>query len=322
MGKIQEIEELVASIDDLVITDESKICCYLFQTNHLVFLDTCFVTHQSGYQRQTEVYEAFGKLCAGTDVKDVVFVLTEMVLYEMSQQSTGQIYEQSRTFLRGLKDFGCTIVLVKEENVLHMVTPYVQRSAEEWNAFLMEGICSNKALWTSIIGKTKNPEFAFCDVFSLVGTVPREREFVHDFIVALKEHKTSKDSLAEELIFLYIIFLRVLLGDAKRKHMWFLSDDFSALARMKHIFENLEDGAWRNYEGIHSFRFVQYMHHLGMIQSKEELLGYLSSFMSEKVTVFVEKEPPFHPLRETKTLEECVDLIYEHGERLTLVGKG
>lgn len=322
MGKIQEIERLAASIDDLVVADESQICCYLFQTRHLVFLDTCFVTHQGGYPRQPEVYEALGELCGGTDAKDVVFALTETVLYEMMQHDTGEIYEQSEQFLRGLKESGFTIVLIKEENVLHMVMPYVQRNAAEWNDFFVQNIRSNKAAWTAIVGKTKNPACRFYDVFSSSHDTSVRRDFIHDFIVELKEHKTTRDSLAEELIFLYILFLRVLLGDAKKKSVWFFSDDLPALVRMNQIFGGLAEGEHRNYEGIHSFQFVQYMRRLGKIESKQELQEYLSGFMSEKLIVLVEKEPPFQAMQEVKSLEECAELIVEEHRNLTLVGRG
>ena len=53
---------------------------------------------------------------------------------------------------------------------------------------------------------------------------------------------------------------------------------------MNQIFGGLAEGEHRNYEGIHSFQFVQYMHRLGKIESKQELQEYSATALKMPMT--------------------------------------
>lgn len=307
-----DIALLKLTIESIAETDEEKIKCYLFRTDNLLFLDTCFITHQNCLENVSYSYEILEELCGGTDLKHVLFVVTELVLYEMRDKDKG-INEKSFSYLKGLSEYGFTIVLVKEENILNMVSPYISKSAKEWNYLFWDKLNNSKPYLKRIMCMADACRYE--DKFD-------SNTFIHNFLCDIKETKKSKDSLAEELIFVYMLFLLELIGNSSRKHIYFLSDDYPAITKLQKALNITNKNQSGNYEAISSFSLAQEMVRCEKITSVSKVEAFLIKTMSEPFHVLINKQPPYQPTEAIVSAHEVADYVVNKRMQVIWKGKG
>ncbi len=160
-----------------------------------------------------------------------------------------------------------------------------------------------------------DPAFPYPGIAEAGHTVSANIDLITESIRYIKERKTSKDSLAEELIGIcMLIFFRV-PGDSERKHFYFCSNDVPALGRMKKIMLTSRGGK-SHFKNIHLFSMVQYMIQEDLIKKEEktEITNAMRQIMGPSVWVTVNVQAPFLSTEEELPIEEFMDNIFDKKE--------
>ena len=183
-------------------------------------------------------------------------------------------------------------------------------SVEDWNRLFSNFIHDNIALLT--LGKrirtdNRMPYYGFSEMGF---HIPNNRTFVNQIIVYLKNLKTSKDSMAEELIAISLFFIFELIRGSSRNEFIFCSHDFGAIARMNKSLQTSRSGMICRFNSINVFSIVQYMISEGILVSKEKVLDSLHTIMGDTVKLIIRNDLPFQPIEKKITIEEAVEMLF------------
>ena len=318
MSVIDCISEMISVSGGLFETNQEEVITSILRAEKIVFLDTCFIT-KSSHMETGDLFRAFENIAGGKEKSKIVFVLTELVLYELKDSVADKLQEKNKEFFSNMAEYGFCMLLLKEETICDNIRPYMSYSVEDWNRRFSNLIHDNIANFTfgkRIRTDCRMPYYGFSEMGF---NIPNSSTFVNEIIVYLKNVKTSKDSMAEELISISLFFIFELIRGSFRNEFIFCSHDFGAIARINKSIQTSYANMLCQFKSINNFSIVQYMVNEGILDSKEKVLDSLRKIMGETVKLVIRNDLPFQSFEKTITIEEAVDMIFAN-QNVDLLG--
>lgn len=318
MSVIDCISEMISVSGGLFETKQEEVITSILRAEKIVFLDTCFIT-KSSHMETGDLFRAFENIAGGKEKSKIVFVLTELVLYELKDSVADKLQEKNKEFFSNMAEYGFCMLLLKEETICNNIRPYMSYSVEDWNRRFSNLIHDNIANFTfgkRIRTDCRMPYYGFSEMGF---NIPNCSTFVNEIIVYLKNVKTSKDSMAEELISISLFFIFELIRGSFRNEFIFCSHDFGAIARINKSIQTSYANMLCQFKSINNFSIVQYMVNEGILDSKEKVLDSLRKIMGETVKLVIRNDLPFQSFEKTITIEEAVDMIFAN-QNVDLLG--
>ncbi len=318
MSVIDCISEMISVSDGLFETNQQEVITSILRAEKIVFLDTCFIS-KSSHMETGDLFRAFENIAGGKEKSKIVFVLTELVLYELKDSVADKLQEKNKEFFSNMAEYGFCMLLLKEETICDNIRPYMSYSVEDWNRRFSNLIHDNIANFTfgkRIRTDCRMPYYGFSEMGF---NIPNSSTFVNEIIVYLKNVKTSKDSMAEELISISLFFIFELIRGSFRNEFIFCSHDFGAIARINKSIQTSYANMLCQFKSINNFSIVQYMVNEGILDSKEKVLDSLRKIMGETVKLVIRNDLPFQSFEKTITIEEAVDMIFAN-QNVDLLG--
>lgn len=320
MSVIDCISELISSSGEIFETDQEIVVSSILRSEKVVFLDTCFIT-RSFHVEMEDLLTAFEQMAGGRDVKKIVFVITELVLYELKDSRTNVLQEKNKNFLEKISEYGFRLFVLKEETVCEKIKPFMGYSNKEWNkrfATLIHDNIANLSFIKLVKTDSRMPYFGFSDIGY---NIPDSSSFIRDIITYLKNEKRNKDSLAEELICTSLFSIFELTRGSMRSEYIFCTHDFGAVARMNKAIQTSYPVMQKKLKTINMFTMIQYMVEQKIITSKENTLIAAKNIMGDHVKLIIRNELPFSSVEKTITIEDAIEKMFNN-ESVELVGRG
>lgn len=319
MAIVDIISDILFSLGNIFETNQEEVINSILRAEKVIILDTCFITKL--YNMQSEnVFEAFEKFADGKDKQNVVFVVTELVLYELKDSSSNELQAKNKEFFEKMSENGFCLLILKEESVCENIKPLLKYSNKKWNEVFKSVIHDNVAdlSFNNLIKTdTRMPYFGFSE-FGY--NIPGDGNFIRDILLYLKNAKANKDSMAEELVCTSLFIIFELTQSSNHNKYIFCSHDLRAIARMNKAIQTSYPNMQKQFKTINAFSFVQYMIKNEIITSKDEVIKALKKIMGENVNLIIVEEIPFSSLDQTITIEEAVERIF-NGEHIELLGR-
>lgn len=319
MSVVDCISEMISASGELFETNQRDVVASILRAEKIFFLDTCFITKSFNLETE-DLLKAFENIAGGKEKSKIVFVLTELVLYELKDSAENKLQEKNKEFFHNLTEYGFCLLLLKEETICDNIRPYMSHSAEEWNRLFSHLIHDNIA--NLMIGKRigtdcRMPYYGFSEIGF---HIPSNSSFVEEIIVYLKNAKTSKDSMAEELIAISIFFIFELIRGSCRNEFIFCSHDFGAIARMNKFLQTSYSNMLCQFKSINVFSMVQYMVNEGILDSKEKVSDSLHKIMGDTVKLVIRNNLPFQSIEKKITIDEAVEMLFTN-QTVDLLGR-
>lgn len=302
------IEELIQESSNLFETDNGENIKSILVAKNIVFLDTCFITKSFFFDRNT-LFDSFVRMFGGKDVKNVVFVVTELVLYELKDSSNNELQAKNLSFFSDLKQEGFRVVILNEETVYNHLKPYLGYSNKRWNELFTRWVHDNVAVFrfaNRIRTDNRTPYYGFSEINY---NTPSDSEFVSSIIRYIKNTKKDKDSLAEELVCITLFFFLEIISESNRQKVIFCTHDFRAIdVTRKAIYTSFPTSCC--FKIMHVFGLFQYMVKEGLITSRKEATQLLRKIMGDSVSLMVRERSPFVSEVKRVDIQGAVDLIF------------
>lgn len=319
MEVVDCISDMISASGDLFETNQKKVIASILRAEKIIFLDTCFITKFFNFETE-DLLKAFEKIAGGKEKSKIVFVITELVLYELKDSIENKLQEKNEKFFCNMSEYGFSLLLLKEEKICENIRPYMSYSAEAWNrrfSNLIHDNIANLALAGRIRTDCRMPYYGFQEMGF---NIPDTGSFVKDIIVYLKNVKKSKDSMAEELIAISLFFIFELTQGSSRNEFIFCSHDLGAIARMNKSLQTSYSNMVCRFRSITVFSMVQYMVSERILDSKEKVLDSLRKIMGETVKLVIRNNLPFQSVEKKISIEEAVEMIFAN-EKIDLIGR-
>ncbi len=313
------ISEIILNSGNIFEVDQENVVRTILQAEKVCFLDTCFVTKSYNFKAEY-IYKAFEKMAGGKEKQRIVFVITELVLYELKDSEKNELQERNRVFFEKMSDEGFSLLMLKEEVIHQNIRQFMSHSTKKWNEIftrLIHDNIANLSFGQLIKTDKRMPYFGFAETEY---NVPDDANFIFEIIAYLKNAKKGKDSLAEELIGTSLMLIFELTRGSSRNEFIFCSHDFGAVTRMNSVIRTSYPSARSQFKTINIFTLTQYMISDGIITSKEEAITALTNIMGDKVKLIIRNNLPFSSQEEELSIEETVEKFFNN-EQVDLVGR-
>lgn len=317
----ETINHIKESLPEYFITDQPEAFRILLRAKSICFLDTCFVSRLIFLAKEVDIYTAFEKMAGGRDKEDIVFVITELVLYELKDSKEPVLQSRNRELFKNINANGFTIIVITEESVCENINTYVSKSKAAWNSLLLKYLAENKANMSKLFSVMRDSGDSLQESIydGTIGTV-RQTDFIFELISGIKERKCPEDSLAEELIGVSLFFVLELIKDSNRNAIYFCSHDLPAIDRFNKVIRTSFSGVDISIKTISFFSFIAYMVENGLILDREYLVNILDKTFGKVLNVIETNESVIQPTPVQKSADEVSrDLI--GGVKLVYVGK-
>lgn len=113
----KNIEALKSNIPGFIILDQKSVCKKIIRARNVIWLDTCFITKIEFLPDRWKIFQAYEKMANGKSERDIVFVITELVLYELMDSDINVVHEKQVTFFTQMHEYGFCILLLNEETI-------------------------------------------------------------------------------------------------------------------------------------------------------------------------------------------------------------
>jgi len=314
----ESISDILSSLNDIFETDQEEVIKHILRAEKVFFLDTCFITRLF-YIQPEKVFNAFERIAEGREKKKAVFVVTELVLYELKDSKTNRLQDNNKRFFDKMSEYGFCLLVLNEESICSNIRPFLTYSNKKWNKLFSGLIHDNIANlhFNGLVLKDKRmPYFGFSEAGY---SVPGDGDFIKKIILYLKNTKTNNDSMAEELVCTSLFSIFELIHGSNRTEYIFCSNDYSAIARINKTIQTSYPDMQKQLKSIHMFSFVQFVVSEGIVNSKDEVLRILRKTMGENVKLIINEKLPFASAERIVMLEEAVEMLFD-GEQIQLVG--
>ena len=319
MSVVDCISEMISASGSLFETNQASVVASILQAEKIFFLDTCFITKSFSIETE-DLLKAFENIAGGKEKSKIVFVVTELVLYELKDSVENKLQEKNEEFLSNMSEYGFCLLLLKEETICDNIRPYMSYSVEDWNrrfSNLIHDNIANLTLENRIRTDCRMPYYGFSEIGF---NIPNNSTFVNEIIIYLKNAKTSKDSMAEELIAISLFFIFELIRGSFRNEFIFCSHDFGAIARMNKSLQTSYSNMLCRFKIINNFSMVQYMVHEGILDSKETVLDSLKKIMGDTVKLIIRNDLPFQATEKKVTIDDAVEMLFAN-KTVDLLGR-
>lgn len=309
MSVVDCISEMISASGGLFETNQEKVVATILQAEKIFFLDTCFITKSFNIETK-DLLKAFEDIAGGKEKTKIVFVLTELVLYELKDSVENKLQEKNEEFFCNMSEYGFCLLLLKEETICDNIRLYMSYSVEEWNrrfSNLIHDNIANLTMGQRIRTDRRMPYYGFSEIGF---RIPNNSTFVNEIITYLKNEKTIKDSMAEELIAISLFFIFELIQGSFRNEFIFCSHDFGAIARINKSLQTSYSNMLCQFKSINVFSFIQYMVNEGILDSKERVLDLLKKIMGDTVKLVIRNDLPFQSIEKKITIDEAVEMLF------------
>lgn len=138
------ISQMISSSGNIFETDQERVIASILQSENVMFLDTCFITKSSHIEKEG-LFEAFEKIAGGKEKQKIVFVVTELVLYELKDSVSNVLQVKNQEFFEKMIEHGFCLFLLREETVFENIKTFMRYSSEKWNRIFSTLIHDNIA---------------------------------------------------------------------------------------------------------------------------------------------------------------------------------
>ncbi|MBE5860018.1 MAG: hypothetical protein E7301_07830 [Butyrivibrio sp.] len=309
MSTWETINAIEDSLPSCILKDQRIVCEKIISSKRVVFLDTCFMSSLKFYEEQT-LKESLSALFEGHDKDKVVFVISELVIYEARDPRNNKIQVYVSDIISILNEMKFAVVVLKEESFCELASEYFARGMEWWNNIFITRLRENKPYLTKLFGVIRSDnDCILSEKLELSAAKMKDPKMIEQVISQLKERKSDKDSLAEELICIVIFFILECFMDAPKKMVLFCSVDNQALARIRMSVSNSYSKE-ACFENLHLFSLTQYMVKAGVLSDKRKVKTILSKTMPNTIKVIEKKDLPFCENEEILSLTEIVEGMF------------
>lgn len=317
----ETIVEITNSLPDFFIVDQEECYKKILRANNICFLDTCFITRLIVLAEKFDIYRAFEEMAQGRDEGHIVFVLTGLVLFELKDSKDSKLQARNLELFEAMNVHGYTFVVINEENVCENINNYLGKPKVEWNSLFIRRLIENKPNLSKLFSVMANSGDALQEAI-YDGSVKniKDTDFIVRLITSIKERKSEKDSLAEELVAVSLFFIMELIKDSNRNAIFFCSHDLPAIDRLNKVSKTSFDGMTAPIKAVSFFTFVSYMVEQGFISEKESLVGTLRKTMAPNISVLVMDDSLVQNTFEKMSIEDVADKMLA-GVRMVYVGK-
>ncbi len=308
MSVKEVVDILKRDLPSYVITDEDGACDILLKSRLAVFLDTCFMSSLQKLEEKL-LEDLLAKVTNEGNGKKMVLVITELVLYESKDSRNNKVQSYVKRIIDIAERNHIPVVLINEQNMHKVLMKYTGNGVNWWNNIFLARLQENKAnLAKLMVVINSDKESVLNDSNHITNEQLKDAEFISDAIGHIKERKSDKDSMAEELICIVIFFLFEGFMNVPNKRVLFCSNDNEALARVRMAVKT--SYVTTSFENVHFFTLVQFMVAEGLLTDKEIVYGILKKTMAPNLLVQEKKELPFCETEQMMTLEEIVDGLF------------
>lgn len=320
MSIAKVIESIKEDSIPIFMEKQTDVISKILLTKKIIFLDTCFISRSFHLSHQ-KIFNAFKKLAGGSTERDLVFVVTELVLYELKDSLHDKLQVRAKEFLQNLVDNGFCVVLLKEETVCAEIGKYLDYNVQKWNTYFATTLHDNIANLSKLASVVENDTtMPYQGIMKYGYKVPKDPKFIEKVIFHIKERKSTKDSLAEELICICLFFLLELLHDSNRNQFLFCSNDWPAIIRIRQAIQTSYPTNEKKFEVIHLFSLIQYMVNEKILENKDEVEEALKKIFGESVRIIVVSKIPFASKEEIVDIKEVTHMLFKNEEFL-FIGK-
>ncbi|SEL96351.1 hypothetical protein SAMN04487770_12212 [Butyrivibrio sp. ob235] len=312
MGATETINAIKAEIADISIQDCDEVLDKILKAKTVLFFDTGFFEKAAKYSKRAKIIEIIKRMEA--DITGITIVMSELVLYELRSVDGLGLNPVDADFLKALYDEGFCITILSEENLCDSMDKYIKRSATEKNSQLVKFIYDNKANLTKLCGVIiRDGDFPYIGMLENGYKVPREPNYVAEVISAIIRRKQDRDSLAEELITLALLFLLELPG---RTRYMFCTNDYAAITRFNKAMQTSAGSNESRAACVSFLSFVQYaiQEKIFLNEDKQDILRLLRCSVGEEVLVLRDDKLPIHKTWVTLSIESAAERLL-NGER-------
>jgi len=317
----EAINGIKNSLPGFFVVNQEECYKKILRANNICFLDTCFITRLITLAEKFDIYKAFETMAQGRDEGHIVFVLTGLVLYELKDSRESKLQSKNLELFESMNTNGFTLVVIDEELVCENINNYLGKTKVEWNALLANRLIENKANLSKLFSVMANSGDELQEAI-YDGRVKNNRDtsFIVNLIGSIKERKSDKDSLAEELVAVSLFFIMELIKDSNRNAVFFCSHDLPAIDRLNKVSKTSFDEMTVSIKAVSFFTFVNYMVEQGNITDKEALIEVLRKTMAPSIAVLSLEDSLVQNTFEKMAIEDVADKMLS-GVRLAYVGK-
>lgn len=312
------IDEMKDNLSLPIIKSQKEVCSLILKAHNIFLLDTCFVSRAAHICDVKNICEAFEKFSGGKTQKDIVFVITELVLYELKDSENVKLQLKIQTFIENLCHYGFCVLLLSEQCLYKEIGEYINRNSYEWNRFFTSLLRDNVAILKHTCSIVKSDHyFPYISMLELEFDPPKETNYIPNIINHIKNRKKEKDSLAEELICVCLLFFGDLVYKSDYNHFYFCSYDRPAIVMMNkavQTFYGNNDNI--NFESIHLLEMIQYMIKEKILIDKTVAVEMLMELVGETVCIIENKKSPILSIKENVTVSKAVEMMFEGKEIL------
>ena len=308
------IDVLKQNLPSYVITNQSDGCDHLLKAKRAIFLDTGFATRLSLIN-----FSSLGQLLdiilEQFDAREIVVIVTELVLFELKDANNNEINCSVKQIFDLCKEKEVPVVVINEETLYKELMRFSDYNIEWWNILFLERLKENKANLIKLMKLIdSDTSLSLNSTFEVKATTLRDKEFVASCIEQFKERKHNRDSLAEELISVIIMFLFEGFMNTPNKRIYFCSCDNGALARIKMTLSTSYRNDMSSFENIHLFTLIQFMVTQGILSDKAEVKNIFEKMMQPTIAVVEKKDLPFCETEQKITIDQVIDGIFNGRE--------
>lgn len=314
------IEEIKCSMGTLAVKEQKKVVNMILRSQKVFFLDTCFISKTMHIKDMDLILRAFSKMAGGTESDKIVFVITDLVLYELKDSVNNTLQSKNADYLQKLQDYGFTVLLLNEEELVNEISCYISLSNAEWNSIFVSWLHETIALLTYLSKAIeKNTEFPYPDILDVNYEAPSDESLIIDSIKNIKSQKQGKDSLAEELVCICIFFLFEVSYIRSVSEYCFCSADLAAITRLKKAVNVHSRKLTVNTMQVYSL--LKYMIDEKIITEKEEAIDIMSNICGGgRIRAIIYRESPYNSECVELTPAEVAETMFA-GINITFTGK-
>ena len=190
------ISQMISSSGNIFETDQERVIASILQSENVMVLDTCFITKSSHIEKEG-LFEAFEKIAGGKEKQKIVFVVTELVLYELKDSVSNVLQVKNQEFLKKMNGlirndrrmpyYGfseCGYNVPADRDYIKDIIVYLKNAKKSKDSMAEELICiSLFSIFELTHGSTRNT-YIFC---------------THDFGAVARMNKAIQTSYPDEL---------------------------------------------------------------------------------------------------------------------------
>ena len=313
------IADIKADMLSFAVTDQTESVKKILGAKKAFFLDTCFITKSLHIPDKNLIFKAFELLAEGKEADKIVFVLTDLVIYELKDSSANVLQKNNRDFLIDMQGYGFTVVTLNEEGIKDVIDTYISRNKEDWNREFVSWLRSSIALLTYLGNTIKEaPSFPYPKILDAGFSVPKDESFIRETLVSIKNEKHPKDSLAEELLCISFFFLFEVACLSGKSEYCFCSADLSAISRLRKAVEAHPKKLTTNSMQICTL--VKYMIDKKIMTDKAEVITVLKKISGGHIHAVIYKDSPYSSEYVELTPADTAEKMFA-GENITFTGK-